>query len=157
MPLGFFSTLAAWIGIGVVEHSQRAMADRIAKENPLPSKFMEGSWPYDHWEADVLSYKSPVELREIFKTELEDDPPAIKVMLKKLGEIDWECYKGYPLDNVIQHCCICGISQKRKYDWKNPPRSRCNFCDQYGIRCKWENNRKLKKQKSNHKPYVFID
>lgn len=155
MPLGFFSTLASLIGIGVVEKTQQARANKIARENPIRVK---GSGLYDNDEANRLYYfKTQRELVDIFKTEYKEDPPVVKVMLARLGKIDWECYKGYPLDNVIKHCCICGISQKRKYDWKNPPRSRCNFCDQYSIRCKWENNRKLRKPKSNHKPYMFID
>ena len=156
MPIGFFTTLAAWIGVGVIEAAQRAKADKIARENPLPY-IPKGLGSYDHWDANVLSHSSPAELREIFNSEVGGDPPAIKLMLKEQGFIDWECYKRYPLQNVIRHCCICGISEKRKYEWRFPEYPRCNYCDQRGISCTWQNNRKLRKHKSEGIPFVFID
>lgn len=154
--LDFFVTLASIVGLGVMSKREERRDEAAAKANPIkPMK----NFPFGNKEADKLfNWSSQHELMEIYKSEYGEDPPVIKVMMDKLGYVDWDRYEGYIADNVIRDCCVLGISEKRNYVFNNPGSCRCNFCDQYGIRCKWNNNRSLEKRIIDHRHNAaFID
>ena len=129
MPLGFFSTLAAWIGIGVVEHSQRTRADRVARENPFFIMYCENK------EASKLREIDLKKLREIYLAECEEMAPIDKVIIEEYGEFDF-----YPREETRQYMCyIYGILQKRGIPGKGIHVFRCERC-KGKQRCLWHYN-----------------
>lgn len=143
MPLGFFSTLAAWIGIGIVEQKQKTRDERVARENPIyvayqgnetASKILSDNW----WNVKNL-------LSQYIK-EYDEDPPIVQIMKQECGEVQW----GYFY--ALEDCLMYGLLNKRNIPAKNMRTPfRCTFCENRGQECIWSYNRaKPKYDRAKH-------
>lgn len=161
MPLEFFSTLAAGIGLALFEGAKTAKRNLTAAEIQKRDedlmaayKKAQAEWPYPwkmySWGTDSGNYVGKDRhainslvtdmkhggfdrIHNLHKELTGEEPPIVDMMLKYSG--------GSHSGRAFFDCCVYGISQKYRWDWgQYKYENRCLFCYEFGEACKQPHN-----------------
>ena len=129
MPIEFFSTLGAIIGLGVLETARDLKA---SKAKPLQIRDIHNRRQYE------LSVKSYKDLCKIYYDYYGDVCPGIKLASAVGGEQE-------VLDRtlIIMSCMLYGIMEAEQNPLDRTLRYRCWYCPIHKYQCKWKEARTL--------------
>lgn len=166
MPLGFFSTLAAGIGLALFEGSKSRQSSikaieynlrQLHNEHQYEKKYAGVFRPEENYDAYELSRKSLKELYEMYRELRKGElPPFVNIIESQGGEVNWD-YKPKDSSELDEgkYCCILGILDAKGIPGNGMPSKYCRFCSRRGEKCRWAFNFSGKKMYLN--PEVLGD